>query len=128
MRRVGLGFAAGVQAGRVSVWGRGGGGGVVPARSTCRAHAGRAGGECMRPRKVTGCNRPPPNPPAQAGWKGLWRGTQPTVIRLGIGAGLHFFFLETIKPFVSDRRPNGTLVMGPLQAAFAGAPLPCRAN
>ena len=29
----------------------------------------------------------------------FWRGTQPTVIRLAIGAGLHFTLLETIKPW-----------------------------
>ncbi|KAL6778335.1 hypothetical protein ACKKBG_A17795 [Auxenochlorella protothecoides x Auxenochlorella symbiontica] len=53
-------------------------------------------------------------------WTGLWRGTQPTVIRLGLGAGLHFFLLETIKPLVSQRQPDGSLKLGALQAAFAG--------
>merc|ERR1719183_283432 len=37
------------------------------------------------------------------GIRDLWRGTQPTVIRLGIGAGLHFFFLESLKPIFETR-------------------------
>lgn len=32
----------------------------------------------------------------QGGWTTLWRGTQPTVIRLGLGAGLHFLILVRV--------------------------------
>lgn len=45
------------------------------------------------------CRQPTRAPPAlhsvpwQGGWTTLWRGTQPTVIRLGLGAGLHFLIL-----------------------------------
>lgn len=37
-----------------------------------------------------------------------------------MGAGLNFFFLETIKPLVSRRHSDGSMSMGPLQAALTG--------
>jgi solute carrier family 25 protein 38 len=40
---------------------------------------------------------------AEGGLAALWRGTQPTVIRLGLGAGLHFFFLDSLRPALEAR-------------------------
>lgn len=31
------------------------------------------------------------------GVRGLWQGTQPSVLRVGLGAGLHFVLLEQMK-------------------------------
>ena len=56
----------------------------------------------------------------ERGLLGLWRGTQPTVVRLGIGAGLHFFFLESLKPLFERRDEHGTSTLGPLGAALTG--------
>lgn len=56
----------------------------------------------------------------EGGIKSLWKGTQPTVIRLGIGAGLHFFFLESIKPLVETKQADGSVKMGVLGAAITG--------
>lgn len=56
----------------------------------------------------------------EGGLRAMWRGTQPTVIRLGIGAGLHFFFLESIKPMLQTRKPDGTLHMSAIGAALTG--------
>jgi solute carrier family 25, member 38 len=50
----------------------------------------------------------------------LWKGTQPTVIRLGIGAGLHFFFLESLKPLFQTRSADGSLRMTAVGAALTG--------
>lgn len=52
--------------------------------------------------------------------RALWRGTQPTVIRLGFGAGLHFFFLETIKPLFERRQPDGAASLGAMGAMVTG--------
>ena len=41
--------------------------------------------------------------------RGLWRGTTPTVLRLGMGAGLHFCFLDSIKAALERRQPDGKL-------------------
>ena len=41
--------------------------------------------------------------------RGLWRGTTPTVLRLGMGAGLHFCFLDSIKAALERRHPDGKL-------------------
>ena len=50
----------------------------------------------------------------------LWKGTQPTVIRLGLGAGLHFFFLETIKPMFETQQADGSLGLGAVGAMVTG--------
>ena len=50
----------------------------------------------------------------------FWKGTQPTVIRLAVGAGLHFTLLETIKPWFEKRKPDGTVHMDALGAALTG--------
>ena len=50
----------------------------------------------------------------------LWRGTQPTVIRLALGAGLHFFCLETIKPLFEARQPDGSTGVSALGAMVVG--------
>ena len=49
-----------------------------------------------------------------------WRGTQPTVVRLAIGAALHFSLLESIKPMFETRRPDGTMHMTAWGAALTG--------
>ena len=56
----------------------------------------------------------------QGGWGTLWRGTQPTVIRLGLGAGLHFFILETIKPLFEARQADVSMVMSAVGAMVTG--------
>jgi solute carrier family 25 protein 38 len=56
----------------------------------------------------------------QGGIRTLWKGTQPTVIRLGLGAGLHFFFLETIKPMFEKRQPDGSMGMSAVGAMVTG--------
>ncbi|KAL4853316.1 Mitochondrial glycine transporter [Chlorella vulgaris] len=57
---------------------------------------------------------------AEGGIRTLWKGTQPTVIRLGLGAGLHFFFLETIKPMFEKRQPDGSMGMSAVGAMVTG--------
>jgi solute carrier family 25 protein 38 len=57
---------------------------------------------------------------AHGGVRALWQGTQPTVIRLGLGAGLHFFFLETIKPLLLRPHPDGSPNMSAVGAALTG--------
>lgn len=42
----------------------------------------------------------------------FWRGTQPTVIRLAIGAGLHFTLLETIKPWFEKKKTRWNSTYG----------------
>jgi solute carrier family 25 protein 38 len=54
------------------------------------------------------------------GLMSFWRGTQPTVIRLAIGAGLHFSLLESIKPWFEKRNPDGTVHMDAVGAALTG--------
>lgn len=54
------------------------------------------------------------------GVRALWQGTQPTVFRLGLGAGLHFFFLETIKPLFEKHSSNGQATMTAAGAALTG--------
>lgn len=56
----------------------------------------------------------------QGGIKALWKGTQATVLRLGLGAGLHFFFLESIKPLLERTQPDGRRKMSVAGAAIAG--------
>lgn len=53
------------------------------------------------------------------GIKALWQGTQPTVVRLGVGAGLHFFFLETLKPIFQTNK-DGQSSLGIWGAAMTG--------
>ena len=50
----------------------------------------------------------------------FWRGTQPTVVRLGIGAALHFSLLESIKPLFETRKEDGTMHMTAMGAALTG--------
>lgn len=53
------------------------------------------------------------------GIRALWQGTQPTVVRLGVGAGLHFFFLETLKPIFQTTK-DGQSSLGIFGAAMTG--------
>jgi solute carrier family 25 protein 38 len=55
-----------------------------------------------------------------SGIRDLWRGTQPTVIRLGVGAGLHFFFLESLKPIFETRDKNNVPCLSSLGAILTG--------
>ncbi|EFN55963.1 hypothetical protein CHLNCDRAFT_145279 [Chlorella variabilis] len=57
---------------------------------------------------------------AEGGVRTLWKGTQPTVIRLGLGAGLHFFFLESIKPLFERQQPDGSVGMTAMGAMVTG--------
>lgn len=50
----------------------------------------------------------------------FWRGTQPTVVRLAIGAALHFSLLESIKPMFETRQADGTMRMTAWGAAITG--------
>lgn len=55
------------------------------------------------------------------GLRAMWQGTQPTVVRLGVGAGLHFFFLESIKPLLqTPGRDGGEAGMTAVGAALTG--------
>lgn len=56
----------------------------------------------------------------EGGLPAFWRGTQPTVIRLGIGAGLHFFFLESLKPVFETYDSSGNLRLSSVGAAVTG--------
>ena len=58
----------------------------------------------------------------EKGVRALWQGTQPTVLRLGVGAGLHFFFLETLKPMFETRSSSDPEIatMSPLGAIMTG--------
>ena len=53
----------------------------------------------------------------EEGVRVLWKGTSATVIRLALGAGAHFFFLEQLKPIFATRSPDGT----ELRLSTAGA-------
>ena len=57
---------------------------------------------------------------SEGGVSALWRGTQPTVVRLGIGAGLHFFFLESLKPLLQTTAPDGSTHMSAWGATLTG--------
>eukprot|EP00002_Diphylleia_rotans_P014252 TRINITY_DN2779_c0_g1_i6.p1 TRINITY_DN2779_c0_g1~~TRINITY_DN2779_c0_g1_i6.p1 ORF type:complete len:248 (+),score=49.73 TRINITY_DN2779_c0_g1_i6:51-794(+) len=55
---------------------------------------------------------------AQDGLKGLWRGTEPTLIRIVPGAGLYFLTINTLtKLLVTPEQPK----LGGTQAMFVGA-------
>ena len=54
------------------------------------------------------------------GVRSLWQGTQPTVVRLGVGAGLHFFFLESLKPLFEKTGANDAQQMGAMGAGMTG--------
>lgn len=42
------------------------------------------------------------------------------MIRLGLGAGLHFFFLESIKPLFERQQPDGSVGMTAMGAMVTG--------
>eukprot|EP00882_Tetradesmus_deserticola_P013472 GHRQ01014304.1.p1 GENE.GHRQ01014304.1~~GHRQ01014304.1.p1 ORF type:complete len:272 (+),score=97.70 GHRQ01014304.1:479-1294(+) len=56
----------------------------------------------------------------EAGVRGLWRGTGPTVVRLSIGAGINFVALEKLRHFMLDALPHASGQLGYLQAAAVG--------
>ncbi|CAG9464188.1 unnamed protein product [Pedinophyceae sp. YPF-701] len=59
---------------------------------------------------------------AEGGLRALWRGTQPTVIRLGLGAGLYFAILQSLHRTL-DRRGagEGEKVSSGMAVAIGGA-------
>lgn len=72
----------------------------APGRSACARFAGAAAARpaaaaCQLSAALANQHAGMVHPPGQGGWRTLWRGTQPTVIRLGLGAGLHFLILVT---------------------------------
>ncbi len=59
----------------------------------------------------------------------LWRGTTPSVIRVGLGAGLHFMLLEQIKAAIMAwREPGSSSKLSALEAAAAGGTCLCFAT
>ena len=50
--------------------------------------------------------------------RGLWRGTTPTVVRLSLGAGLHFCFLDSLRGMLERRHPDGRMTS--MDAFLAG--------
>ncbi|KAF8056445.1 Slc25a38 [Scenedesmus sp. PABB004] len=57
---------------------------------------------------------------SEAGVRGLWRGTGPTVVRLSLGAGINFVALEKLKHLMMDVLPHASGQLGFLQAAAVG--------
>ncbi|KAG2497404.1 hypothetical protein HYH03_004559 [Edaphochlamys debaryana] len=56
----------------------------------------------------------------EQGVRGFWAGTGPSVIRVGLGAGLHFVLLEQIRAAVSTTAPDGAQQLSNMGAAMAG--------
>ncbi|GMH36124.1 hypothetical protein BSKO_03992 [Bryopsis sp. KO-2023] len=54
----------------------------------------------------------------EAGLRGLWQGTGPTVLRLSIGAGIHFFLIDSMKAFAT--KVNGGSENSALQNVAIG--------
>ncbi|KAK9811684.1 hypothetical protein WJX72_008322 [[Myrmecia] bisecta] len=57
---------------------------------------------------------------SESGPRGFWRGTSPTVLRLSLGLGLHFFALEHIKDLIIGRHADGDRRLSPWEAFVAG--------
>ena len=57
---------------------------------------------------------------AEGGFRGLWRGTGPTVLRLSLGAGINFVALEQLKMAALTTLPHASGQLGILQAAAVG--------
>lgn len=54
------------------------------------------------------------------GVRGLWQGTGPSVIRVGLGAALQFVVLEHVKSLLSVPLANGTSHLSAMGAAISG--------
>ena len=51
---------------------------------------------------------------------GFWRGTGPTVIRLGLGVGLHMVLVENLKSGLSKQLDSGMSHLSSVNALLAG--------
>ena len=51
---------------------------------------------------------------------GFWRGTGPTVIRLGLGVGLHMVLVENLKSGMSKQLDSGLSHLSSINALLAG--------
>mmetsp|Transcript_8824 Transcript_8824/g.25426 ORF Transcript_8824/g.25426 Transcript_8824/m.25426 type:complete len:322 (+) Transcript_8824:366-1331(+) len=56
----------------------------------------------------------------EGGVSAMWRGSSATLIRLGLGAGFHFLFIDIAKSALEQPQPDGTMAVSPLAAAFTG--------
>jgi len=56
----------------------------------------------------------------EGGVQALWRGSSATVVRLGLGAGLHFLFIDIAKSALQRPMPDGRMGLSPGAAALAG--------
>ncbi|KXZ42171.1 hypothetical protein GPECTOR_191g303 [Gonium pectorale] len=57
----------------------------------------------------------------EQGLRGFWAGTGPSVIRVGLGAGMHFVLLEQIRWLLSTTTPEGATHLSNVGAAMSGA-------
>ncbi|GLI71715.1 hypothetical protein VaNZ11_017013 [Volvox africanus] len=57
---------------------------------------------------------------SEQGLRGFWAGTGPSVIRVGLGAGMHFVLLEQIRWLLSYPGPDGSLQLSNVGAAMSG--------
>ncbi|GIL85851.1 hypothetical protein Vretifemale_14374 [Volvox reticuliferus] len=56
----------------------------------------------------------------EQGFRGFWAGTGPSVIRVGLGAGMHFVLLEQIRWLLSNPGADGALQLSNMGAAMSG--------
>ena len=56
----------------------------------------------------------------EGGIAAMWRGSSATVIRLGLGAGFHFMFIDIAKSMLERPQPDGRMGMTPIEAALTG--------
>ncbi|GIL67939.1 hypothetical protein Vafri_21194 [Volvox africanus] len=57
---------------------------------------------------------------SEQGLRGFWAGTGPSVIRVGLGAGMHFVLLEQIRWLLSHPGADGSLQLSNVGAAMSG--------
>ncbi|GLC76917.1 hypothetical protein PLESTF_001855300 [Pleodorina starrii] len=57
---------------------------------------------------------------SEQGVRGFWAGTGPSVIRVGLGAGMHFVLLEQIRWVLSTPAADGTSQLSNMGAAMSG--------
>ncbi|EFJ40615.1 hypothetical protein VOLCADRAFT_99596 [Volvox carteri f. nagariensis] len=57
---------------------------------------------------------------SEQGLRGFWAGTGPSVIRVGLGAGMHFVLLEQIRWLLSAPGVDGNLQLSNVGAAMSG--------
>ena len=57
---------------------------------------------------------------SESGLLGLWKGVQPSVIRVGLGAGIHFVMLEQMKGLLISTAVDGSSRLSNINAALAG--------